>query len=138
MQKTKPFYKEELMQESHSRQKILVVDDDDISFYLVNEILSSYPFEVMRAANGKEALDYFKNEKNPFDLIIMDIRMPEMNGYEATQQIKKIDPSVPVIALTAYAHYQGKIDCITAGCDEFIAKPFNINFLLNTIYKHLN
>jgi CheY-like chemotaxis protein len=138
VQKTKPFYKEELMQESHSRQKILVVDDDDISFYLVNEILSSYPFEVMRATNGKEALDYFKNEKNPFDLIIMDIRMPEMNGYEATQQIKKIDPSVPVIALTAYAHYQGKIDCITAGCDEFIAKPFNINFLLNTIHKHLN
>jgi CheY-like chemotaxis protein len=138
VQKTKIFYKEELMQESHSVQKILVVDDDDISFYLVSEILSAYPFEVIRATNGKEALDYFKNEKNPFDLIIMDIRMPEMNGYEATQRIKKINPSVPVIALTAYAHYQGKIDCITAGCDEFIAKPFNINFLLNTIHKHLN
>ncbi|MGE0088227.1 MAG: response regulator [Bacteroidales bacterium] len=126
------------MQESHSEQKILVVDDDDISFYLVSEILAAYPFKVIRATNGKEALDYFKEEKNPFDLIIMDIRMPEMNGYEATQEIKKIDPSVPVIALTAYAHYQGKIDCITAGCDEFIAKPFNINFLLNAIQKHLN
>jgi len=64
--------------------------------------------------------------------------MPEMNGYEATQKIKELNPSVPVIALTAYAHYQGKIDCITAGCDEFIAKPFNINSLLDTIQKHLN
>ncbi len=126
------------MEECHSKQKILIVDDDDISFYLVNEILSSYPFEITRACNGVEAMEFFKSQKNPFDLIIMDIRMPEMNGYEATQKIKELNPSVPVIALTAYAHYQGKIDCITAGCDEFIAKPFNINSLLDTIQKHLN
>jgi len=126
------------MKESHSRQKILIVDDDDISFYLVNEILSSYPFQITRACNGKEAMEFFRSQKNPFDLIIMDIRMPEMNGYEATRKIKELSPSVPVIALTAYAHYQGKLECITAGCDEFIAKPFNINSLLDTIHKHLN
>jgi len=138
MSKPSTFYRESLMEECHSKQKILIVDDDDISFYLVNEILSSYPFEITRACNGVEAMEFFKSQKNPFDLIIMDIRMPEMNGYEATQKIKELNPSVPVIALTAYAHYQGKIDCITAGCDEFIAKPFNINSLLDTIQKHLN
>lgn len=138
MSKPSTFYSEDLMQMSQSGQRILIVDDDDISFYLVNEILSGYPFHITRACNGKEAMEFFRNEKNPFDLIIMDIRMPEMNGYEATRQIKQINPSVPVIALTAYAHYQGKLECVTAGCDEFIAKPFNINFLLNAIQKHLN
>ncbi len=130
--------KEELKKDQYSGQKILVVDDDDVSFFLVKEILSSFPFDITRAHNGREATEIVRQQKNPFDLIIMDIRMPEMNGYEATRKIKEIDPTVPVIALTAYAHYQGKVECLTAGCDAFIAKPFDINYLLNTIQSHLN
>ena len=134
----KSYFTEDLLQAPIAEQKILVVDDDDVSYFLVHEILSAFPFQITRACNGIEAMEYFKNEKNPFDLIIMDIRMPQMNGYEATRRIKEVNPHVPVIALTAYAHYQGKVECFTAGCDEFIAKPFDIGFLLNTIQKHLN
>jgi len=136
--KTKSYFKEELLQEPYTGQKILVVDDDDVSFFLVQEILSAYSFEITRAHNGIEAMEFFRNHENPFDLVIMDIRMPQMNGYEATRRIKEINPHVPVIALTAYAHYQGKVECLTAGCDAFIAKPFDISFLLNTIQSHLN
>ncbi|OFX86769.1 MAG: hypothetical protein A2W99_06815 [Bacteroidetes bacterium GWF2_33_16] len=138
MLKTKSNFKEGLKQTTFAGQKILVVDDDDVSFFLVNEILSSYSVEITRANDGYEAMEFFKYKKNPFDLVIMDIRMPKMNGYEATKRIKELNPTIPVIALTAYAHYQGKADCLTAGCDEFIAKPFDIGFLLNTIQKHLN
>lgn len=129
---------EELKKSQYSGQKILVVDDDDVSFFLVKEILSAFPFEITRAYNGREATEIVRNQKNPFDLIIMDIRMPEMNGYEATRKIKEIYPSLPIIALTAYAHYQGKVECISAGCDAFIAKPFDINYLLTTIEDQIN
>ena len=138
MLKSKALFEEELLPIQFCGQKILVVDDDDVSFFLVQEILSKHPVEIIRANNGCEAMEYFKTEKDPFNLVIMDIRMPEMNGYEATRRIKELNPSMPVIALTAYAHYQGKIDCFTAGCDDFIAKPFDVNYLLNAVEKHLN
>jgi CheY-like chemotaxis protein len=67
----------------------------------------------------------------------MDIRLPKVNGYEATREIKEINPSVPVIAVTAYAHSQGVIDCYSSGCDDFIAKPFDINKVVRIIEQYL-
>ncbi|HAN17442.1 MAG: hypothetical protein A2X13_09165 [Bacteroidetes bacterium GWC2_33_15] len=138
MSKLSPFYDSDIMPSPFSGHKILVVDDDDVSYFLINEIFASYNLEMIRAYNGFEAMEYFKYERNPVDLVLMDIRMPEMNGYEATRRIKVINPSMPVIALTAYAHTQGRIDCLNAGCDEFVSKPFDINSLLKIVEKHLS
>lgn len=117
--------------------KILVVEDDDIGYMLLHEILSSYPVKLVRAIDGQEAIDNFQNDKSAFDLVLMDIRLPKVNGYVATRQIKKINPSIPIIAVTAYAHSQGIIDCFNSGCDEFIAKPFDIKRIVKVVENYL-
>ncbi len=117
--------------------KVLVVEDDDIGYILLHEILSSYPIKIVRAFNGEEAIENFQHDKSAFDLVLMDIRLPKVNGYVATRQIKEINPSVPIVAVTAYAHSQGVIDCFDSGCDEFIAKPFDINKILKVIGNYL-
>ncbi len=117
--------------------KVLIVEDDDIGYILLYEILSSYPIKIVRAFNGEEAIDNFQNDKSAFDLVLMDIRLPKVNGYAATRQIKEINPSVPIVAITAYAHSQGVIDCFDSGCDEFIAKPFDIKRIVKVVENYL-
>lgn len=117
--------------------KVLVVEDDDIAFLLLHEILASYPIKLHRAYNGQQAIDLFKTDKADFDLILMDIRLPKVNGYDATQKIKEINPSIPIVAITAYAHSQGIIDCFDAGCDDFIAKPFEISKIVKIVEHYL-
>lgn len=117
--------------------KVLVVEDDDVCYMLLSEILSSYPVKLVRAIDGQEAIDNFQNDKSAFDLVLMDIRLPKVNGYVATRQIKEINPSVPIVAVTAYAHSQGIIDCFNSGCDEFIAKPFDIKRIVKVVENYL-
>ena len=117
--------------------KILVVEDDDVGYMLLHEILASYPVILSRAFNGEEAIDNFLNDKSAFNLVLMDIRLPKVNGYEATRKIKEINPSIPIIAVTAYAHSQGVIDCFNSGCDDFISKPFDINKIVKIISNYL-
>ncbi len=117
--------------------KILVVEDDDIGYMLLHEILSSYPVKLVRAIDGQEAIDNFQNDKSAFDLVLMDIRLPKVNGYVATRQIKEINPSVPIVAVTAYAHSQGVIECFDSGCDEFIAKPFDVKRIVKIVEDYL-
>jgi len=117
--------------------KILVVEDDDIAYLLLNEILDLYSFVIYRAINGEEAIDYFSKNRNAADLVLMDIRLPKVNGFQATRKIKEINPSVPVVAVTAYAHSQGILDCYLAGCDDYLAKPFEIRKLQNIIENYL-
>ncbi len=116
---------------------ILVVEDDDVSYMLLNEILSSYPVKLFRAYDGVEAIENFNKSDSAYDLVLMDIRLPKLNGYEATQKIKKINPTVPIIAVTAYAHSQGITDCYDSGCDDFIAKPFDINKIVRMVEHYL-
>lgn len=116
---------------------ILVVEDDDVSYMLLNEILSSYPVKLFRAHDGAEAIENFNRSNPAYDLVLMDIRLPKLNGYEATQKIKEINPTVPIIAVTAYAHSQGIIDCYDSGCDDFIAKPFDINKIVRMVEHYL-
>ncbi len=133
----KPINKIEQLEEISEEKKILIVEDNDIGFVLIHEIFLDYNFDITRAYDGAEAIDYFRNDKYAFDLVLMDIRMPNMNGFEATSRIKDINPSVPIIAVTAYVHSQSIFDCQNCGCDEFIAKPFEINHLLSVIKKYL-
>lgn len=117
--------------------KVLVVEDDDVSYILLNEILSSYPVKLIRALDGIQAIEMFQDNQSDYDLILMDIRLPKLNGYKVTQKIKEINPKLPIIAVTAYAHSQGIDDCYKAGCDDFIAKPFNIGEIVKLIEHYL-
>ena len=114
---------------------LLIVEDDENNFNLISRFLSDQPLKILRAKNGKEAVDICKSEK-VIDLVLMDIRMPLMDGYTATKLITELRPELPVIAQTAFA--DEKEESLKSGCIDFIAKPFNKNDLLEILIKHLD
>jgi len=113
---------------------ILVAEDDDQNFNLIIHQLADPNIKIARAMNGKEALDLCKSKKD-FNIVLMDIKMPVMDGYMATELIKKTHPNLPVIAQTAFVTEKEK--AIACGCDDFISKPFKKEELLSIIRKHL-
>ncbi|MBN2812881.1 MAG: response regulator, partial [Bacteroidales bacterium] len=100
----------------------LVVEDDEINYLFLETILSKSKIKAIRAINGMEAVELCKTNPD-IKLVLMDIKLPFMNGYEATRRIKEINPSMPVIAQTAYAMQEDKDKAMKAGCDAYIAKP---------------
>lgn len=120
-----------------NNKKILIVEDLDYNFELIEAALQKTNAKVIRAKDGKEAIEiYRKNES--IDVILMDIRMPVMNGYDATREIKKMNCNIPIIAQTAYAFGEEKELSYRAGCDDFISKPIDKKLLLDLIEKHLS
>jgi PAS domain S-box-containing protein len=115
----------------------LVAEDDKYNFRIIEELLRITDVSVIHAWNGKEVIDELR-KNNKFDLILMDIRMPVMNGLIATQEIRKTFPDITIIAQTAYANEEDKHLCIAAGCNDYVSKPIDKNQLLNTIRKYLN
>ena len=116
-------------------KKILVAEDEDSNYELVKIVLQKR-YRLLRAHNGIEAVTINEDEKP--DLILMDIRMPEMNGLDATRIIKEVNSSTPVIALSAYAFEENIREAKEAGCDEFMAKPFKVENLIETVKKYLD
>lgn len=113
-------------------KKILIVEDDEMSYVYLKEILKSTQVDIIHAKNGREAIEMF--ESNPdIDLVLMDIKLPEMDGYEATSKIKQLRPEVPVVAQTAYAMADDHQKILQVGCDEYITKPINRRKLLQTV-----
>lgn len=113
---------------------VLVADDIDINYKLIEEILSPTKAKIIWAKDGQEAVDFCLNNDD-IDLVLMDIKMPVMNGYEATQKIKEHKKQVKIIGQTAYAHDNDRQKCLNAGFDNYIAKPIKIETLLSTINK---
>ena len=113
---------------------ILVAEDDENNFNLILKFLSHPNLHLIRAKNGLEALTYCELGK-PVDLILMDLKMPEMDGYEATRKINGIKPDVPVIAQTAFVTDNEKV--YNCGCIDIITKPFTRRSLLEKIEKYL-
>ncbi len=113
---------------------ILVAEDEDSNYELVKIVLAKR-YRLLRAVNGIEAVTYCEDE-HP-DLILMDIRMPDMNGLDATRIIKEVNPDIPVVALSAYAFEENIREAMAAGCDEFMAKPFRVEDLIDTVEKHI-
>jgi CheY-like chemotaxis protein len=91
---------------------------------------------VLYARNGSEAVEIVK-ENNKIDLVLMDIKMPVMDGLEATKQIKAINPDLKIIAVTAYAANDDRFMCLNAGCDDYITKPFKPAELFEIIQNWL-
>jgi CheY-like chemotaxis protein len=111
---------------------ILIAEDDDTSYLFLEELLAKANCTIIRAYNGKEAIELVKNHPE-INLILMDLKMPQIDGIEATQEIKKISPDVPIIAQTAYAMSKDKDDAINAGCSNYISKPIKKRELLKMI-----
>jgi two-component system, cell cycle response regulator DivK len=111
---------------------ILIVEDIELNYLYLKEILEPTGAMILRAENGKIAVEYCCLHPN-IDLVLMDIMMPVMNGYEATRQIKLRNKTLPIIAQTAYAHSEDKMKAMDAGCDDFIAKPISRDELLKKI-----
>ena len=113
---------------------ILVAEDEESNFELVRIVLQKR-YRLIRAHNGIEAVTL--NEDEHPDLILMDIRMPDMNGLDATRIIKEVNPDTPVIALSAYAFEENIREAKAAGCDEFMAKPFKVEDLIEICARYV-
>lgn len=115
---------------------IIIAEDIIENFELIKILLRKTNANLIHAENGADAIQKFKSAEKT-DLILMDIRMPVMNGYDATKELKKINPNLPIIALTAHAFSEEKTKCLNAGCDDFISKPIDEKSLLLIIEKFL-
>ena len=120
-----------------NNKTILVAEDEDDSYTLIENILSGSNVNLIRAVDGIDAIDKCKQIKN-IDLILMDMRMPEMTGFQATKEIKTFLPDIPVIAQTAYAIAGDKEKVLESGCDDYISKPLNPKLLREKIFKWLS
>jgi CheY-like chemotaxis protein len=111
---------------------ILIVEDDETSSILLQVYLSKEKYNLLYAVNGKMAVKMFR-ENPDIDLILMDLKMPVMDGYEATRQIKEMNRNIPIIAQSAYALSGDNVKALEAGCDDYVTKPVKKEELLAKI-----
>jgi len=117
--------------------KVLVVEDDEPSEILIKKIIKDYSKDVLIAKNGIEAIDIYRNIPD-LDLILMDVKMPTMDGYEATRRIRQFNKEVIIIAQTAYAVAGEREKALNAGCNDYISKPINRVLLAELMQKYFN
>ena len=115
-------------------KKILIAEDNDSNFVLMSYILKKY-YQFERAKNGQEAVEMV--DKNQYDIVLMDIKMPIMDGLEATKAIKEKHPDLPVIALTANAFDSDRHLAMEVGCNDFLSKPVSSEECIETIKRYI-
>ena len=116
--------------------EILIVEDDEASYYLLEFLLQKRGAKIRWAKNGEIALNMVKEHKT-YDLILMDINMPYLSGYDTTMRIKQLYPNQIIIAQTAYAVAGDKEKALEAGCDDYITKPISAQKLNNIITEFI-
>jgi CheY-like chemotaxis protein len=116
---------------------ILIAEDVESNFLYLKAVLSKLNATIFWARNGIEAVDICDEKKN-IDLVLMDLQMPEMNGYEATQILKKKYPQLPIVAQTAFAMSDDREKALDAGCDDYLAKPIKSKDLLSVVQKFVS
>lgn len=119
--------------------RILIAEDHLDNLNLFGHILSEAGFDVVMVKNGEEACqEVTEAEKRgtQFAAVLMDMRMPVLDGYEATTQLREQYPKLPIIAVTAYAMIGDREKCMDAGCTDFLAKPFNQRELVSMVRSH--
>jgi signal transduction histidine kinase/ligand-binding sensor domain-containing protein/CheY-like chemotaxis protein len=116
---------------------ILVAEDTPTNYELIHSMLKPFGAEIIWAQNGQEAIDYIKNNPDIKNcIILMDIKMPVVDGFEATRQIKAINDKIPVIAVTAYAQIGDKEKILSENFDDYISKPMRVETLLAALFKY--
>jgi hypothetical protein len=114
---------------------ILIAEDEEFNYLYMAESLSEFNVKLYRAKDGLAAVEICKT--NPqIQQVLMDIRMPVMDGYTATKEIKKFRPTLPIIAQTAYAMESDRKRALDEGCDDYIAKPIRRQDLIEIISRH--
>src|ERR1035437_4870819 len=115
----------------------MIVEDDERSYSLLTKTLQKISYEVLHAKTGVQAVKVCHNNPD-LDLVLMDIKMPDMDGHEATRQIRQFNTDVIIIAQTAYGFSDDRKKAIEAGCNDYISKPINMTLLIGLILKHFN
>lgn len=125
---TKPF--------NFANKVILIVDDEDVNAMFLEAVFQETGAQTIFAKNGIQAVDLLKSI-NKIDLVLMDLKMPLMNGIAATKEIRKFNKSVPIIAQTALASEEDKNECLSAGCNNVILKPIEVLELMQMVSENL-
>ncbi|MDD2306514.1 MAG: response regulator [Prolixibacteraceae bacterium] len=121
--------------EEKTYPNILIAEDVESNFLYLKAVLSKLNATIYWAKNGNEAVEICEN--NSIDLVFMDLQMPEMNGYEATEILKKKFPNLPIVAQTAFAMSDDREKALDAGCDDYLAKPIKSKDLLSVVEKFI-
>lgn len=115
-----------------SQKTLLIAEDNDSDFALLEEILSVTYVQILRANNGADAIEIFKNHPE-INLVLIDLSLPLVDGFVATRVIRQFNPNIPIVALTGLTHNADKIKAINAGCNDYISKPLDTNDLLQKL-----
>ena len=116
---------------------ILIAEDEEINYLYLETLLQKTGAKILHTWNGEQTVQIVKENPN-IDIILMDIKMPILDGFEATKIIKQINPEIIIIAQTAYTLSDDKIKCFDAGCDDYLSKPLRKNLLYQSISNFLN
>jgi CheY-like chemotaxis protein len=117
---------------------VLITEDEEINFFFLKSIFRKTEARIIRAKNGQEAVDIIHDHGGEIDLILMDLNMPVMDGYEAMKIIKSRHPGIPIIAQTAYTLTEDRHKCMKAGFNDYIAKPINRAALFRLVNENLS
>jgi CheY-like chemotaxis protein len=119
------------------RPVVLVAEDDLLTMMYIEVILKQNASVMYKAVNGQEAVDLCRAHPE-ISMVLMDIKMPVMNGFEATREIRKFNKEMVIIAQTAYAHAGIREEALTAGCNDYISKPIDEDVLIGLIHKYFS
>jgi CheY-like chemotaxis protein len=119
-----------------SGNKVLIVEDDSIGLEMIMNMLRPSRCEIIKASDGQEAIEAIKSNSDT-DIILMDLKMPVMDGFDATIAIRKDFPDLPIIALTAYSLQKDKQKALNAGCNDIITKPVSKEIMFKKLKDFL-
>ena len=117
--------------------KILIGEDDEVSEMFLSSAVQKFGKEIIKVKTGIDAVEVCCNNPD-IDLVLMDIKMPEMDGYEAIRQIRLFNPNIVIIVQTAFVLNAERENAFAAGCDEYISKPYSKSALHSLIEKRFN
>ena len=115
-----------------TQKTILIAEDEYSNSFFLEKMLNKQGFQTFVVSDGMQAVDVCKTNAS-ISMVLMDLKMPELNGFEATREIKANRPSLPIIAITAFAMSNDEGKALAAGCDDYIAKPFTQELLLEKL-----
>ncbi len=117
---------------------ILIAEDNNLNYFILSKMLAPLDVGILWAKNGREAVNFCNEHQQDIGLVLMDIKMPVMDGYQATREIRKLNKEIPIVAQTAHALEYDKNTALAAGCNDYLTKPIPRDKLLKVVKKYLN